>query len=119
MNIIKLPSAYTTPVEDKIDAFKFYESKAHDLNNHTLTKIRAELRLIKQGLLMHGYPIKKLSYRETWRIGKADDLYLLSYQLDPHQWVLFPYNQNLTQIVSWSLTKVTAIASTESLIRSN
>lgn len=113
MNIIRLPFACTVSAEGKISAFKFYEP-SHNLNNHTLTKIRSELRLIKQGLEIHGYPIKKLSHRETWRIGKTDDLYLLSYQLDPLEWVLFPYNQNLVEILNWSLSGVTAIASLKS-----
>lgn len=112
MNIIKLPLTSTTLVEDKSTALKFPEPKASELNDHTLAKIRYELRLIKEGLQIHGYPIKKLTHREVWRIGKADDLYLLSYQLDPSNvWVVFPYNQNLVQVVTWSLSQATAIAS--------
>lgn len=59
---------------------------------------------------MHGYPIKKLNCREVWRIGKLDNLYLLSYQFDPLGWVLFPHNENLAGIIAYSLTQVTAIA---------
>lgn len=116
MNIIKLPSACTIPVASKIDAFRFYEPKGCDFNNHTLTKIRYELRLVKEGLSLHGYPIKKLNHRECWRIGKADNLYLLSYQLDPMVWVLFPDNDNLSRIIAWSLSEVTAIAYPDSSI---
>lgn len=106
MNIIKFPELATTPVESRVSAFRFSEPKACDFNNHTLTKIRYELRLIKEGLSLHGYPIKKLAYRECWRIGKIDDLYLLSYQLDPTVWVLFPHNDNLAKIVAWSLSQI-------------
>lgn len=111
MNIIRLPSVSAIIPEAKIAAFRFLEPKACKLNNHTLSKIRYELRLIKEGLSMHGYPIKKLNCREVWRVGKVDNLYLLSYQLDPPVWVLFPHNDNLAGIIAYSLSGVTAIAS--------
>lgn len=82
------------------DAAKFLEPKVTEFNRHTYSKIRHEVQLIKEGLQMHGYPIKKLNCREVWKIGKGDSLYLLSYQLDPFAWVLFPHSENLAQIIT-------------------
>lgn len=110
MNIIKLPSASGTIEDRKISGFRFLEPKASQFNHHTLSKIRHELRLINEGLSMHGYLFKKLNCREVWRVGKLDNLYLLSYQIDPIAWVLFPHNDNLARIIAYSLTEVTAIA---------
>ena len=111
-NIIRL-----SPVLENrgIGSIKFVEPKANH-NHHIHARIRHDIKLIKQGLEMHGYPFKKLNCREVWRIGKTNDLYLLSYQFDPLEWVLLPYSENLSKIIIWSL-HVTQIADTRS--RSN
>lgn len=62
------------------------------------------MRLIKEALEMHGYPLKKLNCREVWRIGKGDNLYLLSYYTDPFEWALLPHNDNLALIIAYGLT---------------
>ena len=83
---------------------KFLEPHTGEFNNHFYQRVKGDIRLIKQGLEIHGYPMKKLNGREVWRIGKGDSLYLLSYHADPFEWVLLPHNDNLARIIAYSLT---------------
>lgn len=85
-------------------ASKFLEPRAGEFNDYFYKRVKNNIRLIKQGLEVHGYPMKKLNGREVWRIGKGDNLYLLSYYADPFEWVLLPHNDNLAKIIAYSLT---------------
>lgn len=108
-NIIRL-----SPILENrgIGSIKFVEPKANH-NHYIHARIRHDIRLIKQGLELHGYLFKKLNHREVWRIGRTNNLYLLSYQLDPLEWELFPHSENLSKILAWSLD-VIQIADTRS-----
>lgn len=65
--------------------------------------IHRDLMSIQQLLELHRYPVKKLASREVWRIGKGDSIWLLSYDANTLQWILFPHSENLACIITQAI----------------
>lgn len=89
----------------QLRSVKICEPDTRGFNEHTRKRIWREVRLIKQVLQLHGYQFRKLSGRECYRIGPADNCWLLVPQFEPFRWELLPHQDNLAYLIQGALKR--------------